>query len=407
MLEVKKNENLNNDYQIDSEFALFYNGDAVKKILVEKDDYYETTDENFFKVETQFNYETDFLMEFNFDDLSSFTSELILRDWKIEEDFEWSIKIYFRHGLNIIFSFSPDIAYWKKSYSFAEYKNTFNQIVIDKYSSKLKPEFIMYPEEFSDIELSARYNCTSNSFGNDSIKVELNNYKNLFAEVHKEVLDFLKIHGSNNSIYVSLDFPEEVKIPCEQYLLYFVKFLRDLGIYATSNLKEEAGKVLFSVTPTDDIEALDKIREALAIYLHLPSSPIIYDDSFASMRQKQQIDNLQHSQRIIEMEFRLSQKVIASQDKIILQKDSLIEQQNKIIEKISSKSIMLDSVENREELEEIYDGLKIGESKTLKEWLGIHLNPAKINKTSVKNVFGKEETKSVLGLNEETNRENN
>jgi hypothetical protein len=48
--------------------------------------------------------------------------------------------------------------------------------------------------------------------------------------------------------------------------------------------------------------------------------------------------------------------------------------------------------------------LKIGESKFLKEQLGIHLNPAKVIKTGVKNVFGKDGRKSILGLDEETNK---
>ncbi len=100
------------------------------------------------------------------------------------------------------------------------------------------------------------------------------------------------LHKSNFQLNVRFNFPEQFKTPCEQYLLYFAQFLQDLGISATSNLKEEAGKVLFSVTPTDDKEALDKIREALAVYLNLPASPIVYDDSFAAMRLQQQIENL-------------------------------------------------------------------------------------------------------------------
>ena len=85
----------------------------------------------------------------------------------------------------------------------------------------------------------------------------------------------------------------------------------------------------------------------------------------------------------------------------ISQQQTVIEQQDKIIEKISSKSIMMDSAENKEELEEIYEGVKVGESKFLKEQLGIHLNPAKAIKTAVKNTFGKGEKKSVLGLDED------
>jgi hypothetical protein len=210
-------------------------------------------------------------------------------------------------------------------------------------------------------------------------------------------------------LFSTFHFPEELKVPCKQYLLYFAQFLRDLGINVTSNLKEKAGKVLFSVIPIDDVEALEKIREALAIYLNLPSSPIVYNDSFAAMRLQQQIENLQHSQRMAVRELQFNEKLLIAQSDtireknlIISQQQSVIEQQDKIIEKISSKSIMIDSAEDKEELEEIFDGLKIGESKFLKEQLGIHLNPAKVIKTVVKNTFGKNEKISILDSNEET-----
>ena len=218
-----------------------------------------------------------------------------------------------------------------------------------------------------------------------------------------------KIKNENeNGFTKRFEFPEEIRNSCEQYLLYFAQFLLDLGINVNANLKEESGKVLFSVTPTDETQALDKIREALAIYLNLPMSPIIYDDSFAAMRLQQQIENLQHSQRMAVRELQFNEKLLVAQSDTIREKNltisqqqSVIEQKDKIIEKISSKSIMIDSAENKEELEELYDGVKVGESETLKKWLGISLNPAKAIKTAVKNTFGKDEKKSVLGLNEE------
>jgi CRISPR-associated protein (TIGR02584 family) len=238
------------------------------------------------------------------------------------------------------------------------------------------------------------------------------------AEVYLSTIPFIRLRHDidRQSIYEStfikyvFSFPNEIKFPCEQYLLYFAQFLQDLGINATSNLKEEAGKVLFSVTPTDDIEALDKIREALAVYLNLPSSPIVYDESFAAMRLQQQVENLQHSQKMAvreirsaEREMRLAQTVIEHQDKIIVQKDSIIEQQNKVIEKIQSKSIMMDSLENKEEFEKVFDGLEFGESKELKEKLGIKFNPITSLKSLGKQFIGKGEEITSLNLNSETN----
>jgi hypothetical protein len=67
-------------------------------------------------------------------------------------------------------------------------------------------------------------------------------------------------------------FPQETSVASQQYLLYFVEFLRDLGIQATAELKEDARHVLFSVTPASGSQALDRIREALHVYLNLPGS---------------------------------------------------------------------------------------------------------------------------------------
>lgn len=237
------------------------------------------------------------------------------------------------------------------------------------------------------------------------------NHLELLEKLHVEVVENLGVNRSTKLVQEWFEFPEEIKTSCQQYLLYFTQFLQDLGINATRNLKEEAGKVLFSVTPTDDVEALDKIREALAVYLNLPSSPVVYDESFAARRVKQQIYSLKHSQQMAETEFRLrmaqnlveaQHKTIEDQSGMIVQQAIFIQQQKEHIEKITNPAVMINSAENKEELEEIYDGLKIGESKFLKEQLGIHLNPAKVIKTVVKNTFGKEENKSVLGLDEET-----
>ncbi len=98
----------------------------------------------------------------------------------------------------------------------------------------------------------------------------------LWPRLHRAnryALDTLLAKAHVNSVVVSFKFPEEIQVACEQYLVYFVQFLRDIGIEATANLTEEAGNVLFSVTPKNQAEALDNIRTALAVYLRLPSHP--------------------------------------------------------------------------------------------------------------------------------------
>src|SRR5439155_25128131 len=74
-----------------------------------------------------------------------------------------------------------------------------------------------------------------------------------------------------NSITTFFSFPPEVRTACEQYLLYFSQFLEDLGIRAAAEIKEDAQRVLFSVTPMDGPSALKQVREALDVYLQLPT----------------------------------------------------------------------------------------------------------------------------------------
>jgi len=65
-------------------------------------------------------------------------------------------------------------------------------------------------------------------------------------------------------------FPKHLSTACEQYLLFFGKFLQEIGIAATANIDHKASRVLFSVVPDDPEEALEAIYEALKVYLNLP-----------------------------------------------------------------------------------------------------------------------------------------
>jgi len=75
-----------------------------------------------------------------------------------------------------------------------------------------------------------------------------------------------------DSLVTFFEFPRAVRTACQQYLLYFVQFLADLGIDADAELKEDAQRILFSVTPRDDSEALERIQEALQAFLNIPGS---------------------------------------------------------------------------------------------------------------------------------------
>ena len=319
------------------------------------------------------------------------------------QDNEYLVKFVIKYDLNN----------WKEKYSFQEYRSEFSKI--------LGSEDIWSVEKGNDLQINDNWNrfdneitsLTFHNFLDVPIYKSLEDYLNLLKKLHLETVQQIESKIDENLISFSFNFPNELKTPCEQYLLYFAQFLQDLGINATSNLKEEAGKVLFSVTPTDDVEALDKIREALAVYLNLPSSPIgdiEYSENFALMRLQQQVRNLQHAQQMAKTEIlsaqyalNLAQQNIDNQNRIIVQQNSMVENLNKVIEKITSNSIMTDSLDkkDKEDFEEICEGLRVGESKWLRELTGIGLSSGKFIKAIVKNTFGKDEKKSILGLDKD------
>lgn len=147
----------------------------------------------------------------------------------------------------------------------------------------------------------------------------------LFERAHRQAQANLLLRSQPHSIVAQFDFPEEVKIPCEQYLLYFVQFLRDVGIEASAEIQERAGSVLFSVTPKDSEEALENVKAALDIYLRLPSNPIPTSSGIndASIEVQRLVSNIYH----LKGQLALAGAVIQQKDVLIQQQQSFIQQQ--------------------------------------------------------------------------------
>ena len=76
-----------------------------------------------------------------------------------------------------------------------------------------------------------------------------------------------------NSLMRVFRFPREISVPCEQYLLYFAQFLRDLGIESSAEIRHQADQILFHVIPATGTEALERIAAALNVYLRMSSMP--------------------------------------------------------------------------------------------------------------------------------------
>ena len=91
--------------------------------------------------------------------------------------------------------------------------------------------------------------------------------------IHEEATAKLLAAQHADSLTTTFNFPPEFATACEQYLLYFVQFLADLGIEAQAEVQHTAAEVLFRVTPSEGREALERVREALDAYLQLPTDP--------------------------------------------------------------------------------------------------------------------------------------
>jgi hypothetical protein len=220
--------------------------------------------------------------------------------------------------LTIGFFFNPEN--WKQPWSIKEYqiefKKVFEQenlpgIVWDPLGSHIVTT-LLSPE--TNIGLKYILQDTETPLGE-----EITKRTHVLLQLHKLTEKSLLAILRHGSVVMEFDFPEEVKLPCEQYLLYFGQFLRDLGVESETALTHEAGQVLFTVTPTDKEQALDKIRAALNVYLQLPSSPISdsANESIVIQRLESNILRLRSDLRLAAAELQAKNATIQAHELII------------------------------------------------------------------------------------------
>lgn len=223
------------------------------------------------------------------------------------------------------------LLYWKEMWSIAELHAKIRSIL----PNELK--LVNYDSSFEYMPLlfAKRVQFPVHEENSVIFDVVLH-YQSLIFQLVVDAVDMLMEESKKQSVIVLFDFPEEVKIICNQYLLYFVQFLKDVGIEATAELKEDAGRTLFAVTPKDQNEALDNIRDALNIYLRLPTVPHVDPTAIINADVSVQLlaANIQHLQTQLMMH-----------SAMIQQKDILIDQQRELIGLLSRGQIIIGSVE--------------------------------------------------------------
>ena len=98
---------------------------------------------------------------------------------------------------------------------------------------------------------------------------EIKNMSVFFDKALRSAEEKLSIGGFANKIVTKYSFSPHSKQAYTSYLLYFIEFLRDLGIEAHGDIVNKGNEILFSVVPTSKEDSLARISQALSFYLNL------------------------------------------------------------------------------------------------------------------------------------------
>lgn len=130
------------------------------------------------------------------------------------------------------------------------------------------------------------------------------------AELLQPAIAILEDRDGDDTIRLAFQFPAPVRSACEQYLLHFADFLRDLGGNASVELREIGDQVLFSVRPSDRDEALERVQVALDAYLEFPGTALVGD--------------LDHDDRVVGYKLRANLAHLAGQLQLAMAQNELL-----------------------------------------------------------------------------------
>ncbi len=248
----------------------------------------------------------------------------------------------------------------------------------------IHPNFLEWDKPFSilhflqNLHLSLKKdNIETNSFDNlieegVIITFNIDTEKSIFFEYNRiliylndvvcQIFSRLEKSKHDNELFSIFSFPQEIKQACEQYLIYFSKFLQDLGIEVVSKIDSQTKTTFFTVIPLDSGEALINIKKLLDIYLSIPQTNDLetYSLNYNDVSVQQLMANVYHLK---------SQLILANS--IIQNKDATIESL-----KLTTlhQNLIIDSKKSTNE-EKAIDGLvTIGEF----EWKGLKVNLAEV-----------------------------
>jgi hypothetical protein len=258
----------------------------------------------------------------------------------------------FPNDYSITFFFDLDVNNWRGQYSPRQY--------IDETAKffAYDPNVRVYSPDVTEYGFNITFRIASSHL---RIVDEVLRCRHAVSRFLDEIETEIFSDSSSHSIVTSFNFPKEVAVSCEQYLQYFIQFLRDLGVEATSELKHKAGQVLFTVTPVDEREALDKIQTALNIYLELPTSPVSIDteNEIAVLRLESTVHRLQSDFKLAAAELKAKVAEIESKNSTIESQRIIINVQKSLLDGEIFKDSLRDITPKTDDDENILGGTVI------------------------------------------------
>ena len=162
--------------------------------------------------------------------------------------------------------FYLDTTLWAGPFAFVELYS----LIEEEFNRSPIPGMTFHPPEVRRPTTSFSLSC---AFRGVDVRVgdELAYWRDAVWAIIELAKTTLETEVEKDTLVEFFDFPAPVRTACEQYLVYFAQFLRDLGIEAEADIRQRGSQVLFAVRPADGAQALDQIRQALDEYLELPS----------------------------------------------------------------------------------------------------------------------------------------
>ncbi len=208
------------------------------------------------------------------------------------------------------------------------------------YSQNLQGYKTSSAEEYSTLHFKF------NNLSNCTIKDLVAQYTPIATNIYDDVMARLEERHRSYPFTATFSFPEHIKYECERYLSYFGQFLCDIGIEADTDIKRKGREVLFSVTPGNKNEAIEKIGQALALFLTIPVLPpnsLVPNSS--AIENQIKVQRMQSAIAHLHSELKLAEAIVMAKNNHI---DSLMETNSNILalslEKIAEQDKETDGI---------------------------------------------------------------